>query len=1214
MSILLICALAAPLPAVLQSASEVPALAFPIPVNVPEDFFSAPVRLDDSVPLPLPAIVEEGEAGDRIAAPPSGDPYFLGFTAGKHFPPAGERIDPELLAALRSQYSDGRPTQETYAFVMFQKRITQERLDALRDAGARVLEFHPHYCMKVALPPSAVDALAAFDFVRWVGAPKAWQKVHVGMGDALEQARDGELLDVYVSLYESDLCETSSYRSVGRVEFGGPDGVTAVDDPHYAPKAWMSNGWQQRALEELGVEVREYLETVHVFRARIAPAQLEQLVALDFVQFVEPQRRPRLFHDESMAMVLADYTRIAYDGASPAVAGQVDSGIRYAHQGITGYFWWAAQLTPGAEATTDDSCGHGTHVAGTIHGSGAVEDSYEGAADRLGNTSSTRFFNTKHFYGPGCAWSGASISTVLGTTNSSVTDGSGNVTPRPHAINHSWGTDAPSGGAFGSEAECRTIDASAFTNTQLHVWAAGNEGPGGKTVGIEPSSKNVLTVGGVRDYRTGSEDPGAMYTSSSRGPTADNRWKPNISAPATLILSANAATTTGYTNKSGTSMATPHVTGIASQLMEHFSFLRHNPTTTGALLMASAMTRDNQLLSAPSTLSTHHYNNWGAGRVEAYKAHYGAGALSFWGWVQNSTTGNYVDVTVNSGATRIAVCLYYHEAAASAGASSALVNNLDLYIDSPAGGINTTTNSGDFVAQQSTRDNTELRLINNPQSGTWRIKVHPTSATSNTRVGLAVLVHYDSTTPDGSLTVTASKLAIQPGENVNITATAYNPAYIASAVFLDSTSSGDTLQASTGVLEDGATASYMNNAHFGRDVLVGSIRPNDSRSVTWTTRWSTEGSKGFSVEARSENWINKTGLVSIAVDGTPPPLPTGLASATHPAGVWRNSPNLTMNWTAPTDNLSGLLGYSWLLAASPAILPNAVQNHSVPTTLNTTLPGSFGVFYFNLRPVDRALNWNPAAASFGPILYDGVQPDYITGLTSTTNALGSYSCNPSVTVVWNPMTDGGGSGVAGASYLWDHNPSTTPDSTLESGPAAVSFTTSLAPSAQPWYFHIRPYDNAGNGQNQFHYGPIYITPAAATTYCTAKTNSLGCAPSISAVGSPSKSAGNMTIGCTNVLNQKNGLLFFGFAPQSAPFQGGTMCVASPTIRTASQNSGGSASGNNCSGSYSFTFTTAQMNLLGLDPGETVYCQYWMRDPQSPSTTGLSNAARFTICN
>jgi hypothetical protein len=98
----------------------------------------------------------------------------------------------------------------------------------------------------------------------------------------------------------------------------------------------------------------------------------------------------------------------------------------------------------------------------------------------------------------------------------------------------------------------------------------------------------------------------------------------------------------------------------------------------------------------------------------------------------------------------------------------------------------------------------------------------------------------------------------------------------------------------------------------------------------------------------------------------------------------------------------------------------------------------------------------------------------------------------------------------------------------------------------------------------------------------------------------------LVITCNNVLNNKNGLLFWGFASSAAPFQGGTKCVASPTIRTPNSGSGGSPAGNDCSGAYAFAFGTAYMNTLGVDPGDTIYAQWWMRDPASASTPhGLS---------
>jgi len=144
--------------------------------------------------------------------------------------------------------------------------------------------------------------------------------------------------------------------------------------------------------------------------------------------------------------------------------------------------------------------------------------------------------------------------------------------------------------------------------------------------------------------------------------------------------------------------------------------------------------------------------------------------------------------------------------------------------------------------------------------------------------------------------------------------------------------------------------------------------------------------------------------------------------------------------------------------------------------------------------------------------------------------------------------------------------------------------------------------------------PSVCSAASVSTYCTGKVNSLGCVPAVGTNGAqPSKSAGTFAVTCTNVLNQKSGLLFFGRAQLATPFQGGTLCVASPSQRTPNTNSGGNSSGDSCTGNYSYMFSTAQMDIFGMDPGETFFAQWWMRDPQSASTTGLSNAVRFTVC-
>jgi hypothetical protein len=142
---------------------------------------------------------------------------------------------------------------------------------------------------------------------------------------------------------------------------------------------------------------------------------------------------------------------------------------------------------------------------------------------------------------------------------------------------------------------------------------------------------------------------------------------------------------------------------------------------------------------------------------------------------------------------------------------------------------------------------------------------------------------------------------------------------------------------------------------------------------------------------------------------------------------------------------------------------------------------------------------------------------------------------------------------------------------------------------------------------------VFAHANPVSTYCTGKTNSIGCVPAIGSSNAPSKSAGTFTVRCSNTLNQKNGLLFWGFDNIATPFQGGTLCVASPTIRTDAFSSGGSTTGNDCTGQYAFTFTTAYFNSYGIAAGDTLFAQWWTRDPASPSTTGLSNAIEFTVC-
>jgi hypothetical protein len=153
---------------------------------------------------------------------------------------------------------------------------------------------------------------------------------------------------------------------------------------------------------------------------------------------------------------------------------------------------------------------------------------------------------------------------------------------------------------------------------------------------------------------------------------------------------------------------------------------------------------------------------------------------------------------------------------------------------------------------------------------------------------------------------------------------------------------------------------------------------------------------------------------------------------------------------------------------------------------------------------------------------------------------------------------------------------------------------------------------------------FHAAGALPAAYCIAKLNSLGCLPAISSSGSPSATAGSgFSVHGSNVRNQKSGLLLYGLNGQSTlPFQGGTLCVASPVRRTPGVSSGGSATGNDCTGVYTIDFNAFAAGSLGgtppsalQTPGTVVDAQWWGRDPGfvSPNNTTLTDGLHFTLC-
>ncbi|KAJ0390764.1 hypothetical protein ATCC90586_011687 [Pythium insidiosum] len=123
----------------------------------------------------------------------------------------------------------------------------------------------------------------------------------------------------------------------------------------------------------------------------------------------------------------------------------------------------------------------------------------------------------------------------------------------PHIVNNSWA------GGKGLTIFNAAIDAWKAAGI-IPIFAAGNAGPTCGSVLSPGDQPGVITVGA-----TDSTD--GLTSFSGKGPSLTGQVKPDVVAPGNLIRSTCFESDTAYCAMSGTSMATPHVSGAVALLL-----------------------------------------------------------------------------------------------------------------------------------------------------------------------------------------------------------------------------------------------------------------------------------------------------------------------------------------------------------------------------------------------------------------------------------------------------------------------------------------------------------------------------------------------------------------------------------------------------------------------------------------------------------------------
>jgi subtilisin family serine protease len=284
-------------------------------------------------------------------------------------------------------------------------------------------------------------------------------------------------------------------------------------------------------------------------------------IHLDPPQFSEPSGFSLLAVEWGVERVKApDVWALGFDGES-VVVGVMDTGVYWQHEALkekwrgynpdspnspnSDYNWFDATIDNYAEPF--DGNGHGTHVTGTVLGSSG--DNQIGVA-------------------PGAKWIAARIFDSNGSATSQGILSAGQFMLAPHVggenlrpdlapdiINNSWGSKLP-----GDTNEWFRDMVKAWRNAGiLPVFAAGNDGedgPGSISCPANyPESFAVAAIGQSNNL--------AYF--SSLGPGYLTGIKPEISAPGMEIRSS--LRTGGYGESQGTSMAAPHIAGVAALLL-----------------------------------------------------------------------------------------------------------------------------------------------------------------------------------------------------------------------------------------------------------------------------------------------------------------------------------------------------------------------------------------------------------------------------------------------------------------------------------------------------------------------------------------------------------------------------------------------------------------------------------------------------------------------
>ncbi len=478
------------------------------------------------------------------------------------------------VASYSIEQTGNNDSQERYYIVQFKGPVLEEWKDELAGTGAVLFDYIPNNAFVVRMDTLQKEQVDSLDFVKWTGEYKASYKHRLDTGN-------GENIPISSSAQEN--------VDIVVLLFDGSD--------------------KQKITEEITSQDAEVMESSgNVLRVRIAMDKIENIASIEGVSWLEEYTEPVISNDIAAGIIGVSpvYNNYSLNGTGQIVAvcdTGLDTGVNNAsmHADIRGRILDISDyLNDGA----GDQSGHGTHVAGSVLGSGLLSDGkYKGMA-------------------PGARL----VFQAIGTNK-------GELTGVPADLSVLFQKAYEKGARIHTNSWGYTYDIGKYTMyasqvdsfmwehpDMLILFSAGNQGVDlNKIDGVVDqnsithpgTAKNCLTVGASESYRPAlstiygnqwtfsinpiysdrtANNPAGIVALSGRGPTDDGRIKPDLIAPGTQILSVRSSLSPGagyYTYMSGTSMATPITAGAAALVRQYYMDIEGLPGPSAALIKAT---------------------------------------------------------------------------------------------------------------------------------------------------------------------------------------------------------------------------------------------------------------------------------------------------------------------------------------------------------------------------------------------------------------------------------------------------------------------------------------------------------------------------------------------------------------------------------------------------------------------------------------------------